>query len=174
MPADPIAALNGKETYTLKQYIAHNSWLVPHAGTFKGKVMKLAQQGQIWRELDHTVEGRGGAPYIYWTKDLDAVANQLREHAKKQAEKEAAMKQAPKHYLEVAGLSPKTAEEMTAPKTATTPAPTPKMAIRYTTMMDEGKTAIIQIQKRGLYLVAHFQSEAAARDYCEWKNLTSN
>lgn len=182
----PVAAINNNDQSTLKKYLAHNPWLQPHAAMFKSKATSLAQQGIIWRERDDSVEGPGGAPFIYWTSDLDAIANELRAHAEKVAKKQAAIKNAPAHYLQVAGLSPQTAAEMTqqrviapapAPK-ETQPAPVvktkPAKEVRYAVMVDNGRFAVVQIKKRGLYLVAHFQSETAASDYVEWKNLTTN
>lgn len=176
----PVAAINNNDQSTLKKYLAHNPWLQPHAAMFKSKATSLAQQGIIWRERDDSVSGPGGAPYIYWTSDLDAIANELRAHAKKVAAKQEAIKNAPAHYLQVAGLSPQTAAEMTAktPSPAPEPAPVvrekPAKAIRYALMVDGGRFAVVQIQKTRLYLIAHFQSDSAAQDYVNWKNLTTN
>lgn len=177
---EPVAALNNSDQSTLKKYIAHNPWLQPHAAAFKSKATKLAQQGIIWRERDASVEGRGGEPFVYWTADLDAIANDMRGHAEKVLKKQEAIKNAPAHYIQVAGLRPETAAKMVA-KPQETPAPQPAPVakvkpakeVRYAIMVDNGRFAVVQIQKRGLYLVAHFQSDSAARDYVDWKNTTS-
>lgn len=182
---DTVSALNQSSTSTLKHYVQANAWLQPHAAYFKQLATKRAQQGAIWRERDDNVEGAGGAPFVYWTKDLDAIANTIREHAAKVARQKELEKLAPEQLMACTGLRPESVSELRAQQqeamrpqqqeTAPTPAQrkhfegTEKL-VRYACMALDGKLAVVQVQKKRLYLIARFENEQTAREYAEWKN----